>query len=66
MADTLDDHIVCTQMMSFSPFKAHFKETIDLWEADLKMVLDVTDIWQKVQMEWMYLQPIFESADIAK
>ncbi len=66
MADTLDDHIVTTQMMSFSPFKAHFKDEIALWEQDLKMVLDVTDVWQKVQMEWMYLQPIFESKDIAK
>ena len=48
MADTLDDHIVTTQMMSFSPFKAHFKDEIALWEADLKLFLDVTDVWQKV------------------
>jgi dynein heavy chain len=48
MADTLDDHIVTTDMMSFSPFRAHFQEEITLWKNDLKMVLDVTDVWQKV------------------
>lgn len=66
MADTLDDHIVTTDMMSFSPFRAHFQEEITEWKNDLSRVLDVTDVWQKVQMEWMYLQPIFESKDIAK
>ena len=66
IGNLLDDHIVNTQMMAFSPFKAHFEEEISEWENNLRHMLDVLEEWMKVQADWMYLQPIFESKDIAK
>ena len=62
----LDDHIVATQGMSFSPYKAVFLERIESWEALLRLVQDITTEWLAVQRNWMYLQPIFESEDIAR
>ena len=62
----LDDHIVATQAMSFSPYKAVFQERIDAWEASLRLVQEVTTCMMVVQRNWMYLQPIFESDDIMR
>ena len=36
------------------------------WYTQLKTVSDVMEEWMKCQGQWMYLQPIFDSADIAK
>jgi dynein heavy chain len=62
----LDEHIVNTQSMQFSPFKKPFEERIIVWNNKLKIMSDVLEEWAKCQGEWMYLQPIFDSADIAK
>lgn len=62
----LDEHIVNTQSMQFSPFKKPFEERIIVWNNKLKVMSDVLEEWAKCQGEWMYLQPIFDSADIAK
>jgi dynein heavy chain len=62
----LDEHIVNTQSMQFSPFKKPFEERILNWNNKLKIMSDVLEEWAKCQGEWMYLQPIFDSADIAK
>ncbi len=62
----LDEHIVNTQSMQFSPFKKPFEERIIIWNNKLKIMSDVLEEWAKCQGEWMYLQPIFDSADIAK
>lgn len=62
----LDEHITMTQAMAFSAFKGPFEERIDAWNAKLYMVSEVLEAWLKVQRDWLYLQPIFESPDINK
>ena len=62
----VDDHIATTQSMLFSPFKKPFEEEIMNWFNTLKKISDLIEEWLKLQLNWMYLQPIFESPDIAK
>uniref|UniRef100_A0ABD2WRH4 Dynein heavy chain 1, axonemal n=1 Tax=Trichogramma kaykai TaxID=54128 RepID=A0ABD2WRH4_9HYME len=62
----LDDHILSTQQISFSPFKGAFEEDIDVWTASLKLTQQVTLLWGEVQKIWMYLEPIFASEDISR
>jgi dynein heavy chain, axonemal len=64
MSQLLDDNIVMTQAMSFSPFKRPFEERIAKWEAQLSLVSETLDAWLAVQRSWMYLEPIFGSPDI--
>lgn len=60
----LDDHIVMTQSMAFSPYKAPFQERIEKWEKALRLTQDVLDEWLICQRSWLYLEPIFSSDDI--
>lgn len=62
----LDEHITITQAMAFSPFKGPFEKKIELWNSNLQMVSEVLDEWVQLQRNWLYLQPIFDSADINK
>ncbi|MEW5298367.1 MAG: hypothetical protein WDW36_001499 [Sanguina aurantia] len=65
MGQQLDDHIVMTQSMGFSPYKKPFEERIAKWEAQLTQVSEVLEQWVVLQRSWMYLEPIFSSEDIA-
>jgi len=60
----LDEHITMTQTIMFSAFKGPFEERIDEWNRKLCCVSDTLEAWVAVQRNWLYLQPIFESADI--
>ena len=62
----VDDHIASTQAMLFSPFKKPFEGRIMEWFNSLKRISDILEELAKLQMNWMYLQPIFDSPDIAK
>jgi dynein heavy chain len=62
----LDEQITMTQAMTFSAFKGPFEERIDKWNTILQVVSEVVDEWLAVQRNWLYLQPIFDSADINK
>jgi dynein heavy chain len=52
--------------MLFSPFKKPFEHRIMEWFNTLKRISDIMEEWAKLQVNWMYLQPIFDSPDIAK
>jgi dynein heavy chain len=62
----LDEQVTLTQAMTFSAFKGPFADRIDKWNEALQNTSEVIDEWLKVQRNWMYLQPIFESPDINK
>eukprot|EP00798_Chlamydomonas_sp_ICE-L_P022533 gene22533-29660_t len=64
ISQMLDDHIVMTQSMTFSPFKKPFEERILKWEQQLNLVSEILEQWIAVQRQWMYLEPIFSSQDI--
>ncbi|EPY25664.1 dynein heavy chain, axonemal [Strigomonas culicis] len=64
--ETLDDQVLTTQSLLFSPFKKLFEADISNWEASLTLVQNVLDEWLKCQKSWLYLEPIFQSEDIAR
>ncbi|XP_054262356.1 dynein axonemal heavy chain 1-like [Macrosteles quadrilineatus] len=64
MVQMLDDHIVATQQLSFSPFKGAFEERLAEWEDKLRLTQQVIEEWSECQKTWMYLEPIFKSEDI--
>jgi dynein heavy chain len=44
----LDEDIVSTQAMLFSPFKKPFEERIIKWDQTLKNVSDIIEEWGKL------------------
>ena len=60
----LDEQITMTQTIMFSAFKGPFEARIEEWNRRLCCISDLLEVWVAVQRNWLYLQPIFESADI--
>ena len=64
--EILDDHMLQPQALNFSQFKKIFETEIEQWDAALKLVQNIFDEWKSCQKQWMYLDPIFQSDDIAR
>ena len=45
----LDEHIVTTQAMQFSPFKKPFEEEIETWCNDLMLCMETLEQWTNCQ-----------------
>lgn len=60
----LDDHRIKAQAIKLSPNIKIFEELINNWETVLDNLLNILNVWLKVQAGWMYLEPIFSSPDI--
>ncbi|EPY19341.1 dynein heavy chain [Strigomonas culicis] len=65
IVELLDEHLNLTQQLQFSPFKKFFEEEITDWERSLNLMSDVLEQWMECQRAWRYLEPIFNSDDIA-
>lgn len=62
----LDDDMVTTSTMAFSPYKKPFEDKLNKWEQTLKLITRVIEEWLECQRAWLSLEPIFSSPDIRK
>ncbi|MCQ2818128.1 MAG: hypothetical protein MJ252_12755 [archaeon] len=62
----LDTDIMEVQQLDLSPFKGPFTKEIADWNTALLNISSVLEEWNKCQKSWIYLQPVFDSGDIAK
>ncbi len=62
----LDEHIVTAQQIRANPFVKPMEEEAGNWEKKLMSLRGILDRWIKVQMDYLYLYPIFDSEDITK
>lgn len=62
----LDNDISEIQQLEISSFKGPFSDKISVWGRDLLNISNVLEEWNKLQRFWIYLQPVFDSSDIAK
>lgn len=60
----LEDHIVKIQAMRGSAFVKPIENEVKVFYELLLRIQKTIDEWTKVQMQWMYLLPIFSSKDI--
>jgi dynein heavy chain len=62
----LDDHLIKTVNMKSSQHARIFEQSLTEWEGWLKYCYQLFECWIKVQGMWLYLEPVFSSADIIK
>jgi dynein heavy chain len=62
----LDEQILTTQTMKGSPFAKVYITRINAWDDRLTLSNNIINVWLKVQLLWIALEPVFASADIQK
>jgi dynein heavy chain len=62
----LDEDLLLVNQLEVSPFKGPYAGKISKWLEELILVSNVLEEWNKCQKKWIYLQPVFDSGDIAK
>lgn len=60
----LDDHLIKTLSIRGSAFVKPIKNEVDEWFLLLNRMNMTLEEWAKVQIQWLYLMPIFSSKDI--
>ncbi|XP_046823509.1 dynein axonemal heavy chain 7-like [Vespa crabro] len=60
----LEEHIVKIQTMRGSAFVKQIRKKVDDFYQKLLRIQNTIEQWVKVQVQWMYLLPIFSSKDI--
>ncbi|CAE8740303.1 unnamed protein product, partial [Polarella glacialis] len=62
----LDEQLAATQVLQHSPFKGHLAPEIEDWAVKLRYMLEHLEEWRRCQINWQYLQPIFDSLDVTR
>ncbi|XP_035980517.1 dynein heavy chain 1, axonemal isoform X4 [Fundulus heteroclitus] len=60
----LDDHIVKTQNLFFSPVKNVLEGRLNTWERKLRMTQEVLEEWLSCQRAWLTMEPICSSEGV--
>lgn len=60
----LDDHILKALMMRGSIYVKPYEVEVGAFYEKLVRINRTIDVWGKVQVQWLYLLPIFSSKDI--
>ena len=65
ITEILDEDLNLIQQLQMNVFKKYFVDEINKWEANLNLIYEILDQWIECQRSWRYLEPIFNSPDIA-
>lgn len=60
----LEDQLLKTQSMLLSPFLEYYEDRATKWFSILNTMKQLINHWVKVQVNWLYLEPLFASQDI--
>jgi dynein heavy chain len=60
----LDEHIVTTQSILANPDVAPLVTRAETWEQKLLQAQESLDVWQRVQGNFLYLEPVLRAPDI--
>ncbi|GKT16506.1 Dynein-1-alpha heavy chain, flagellar inner arm I1 complex, partial [Aduncisulcus paluster] len=66
IVENLEESTSDLQGMNSSAFVAPFASEVRTWEKRIALVSEVSDLWIRVQIRWLYLEGIFVGADDIK